>query len=198
MAKSKKPHLANCGQILVEALFHAQDREVQRQFQQRLATQSRRQQFAQLCGVHDEALLDHLIALDVPPEAVAALAAIPLVTVAWADWTVQEAERKAILQAAAAAGIAPDNGRYPVLEYWLTRRPKPELLEAWQHYITALCRQLSPEEVATLKHDLLSHARQVAEAAGGILGFGNRVSAQEQAVLERLEQAFAPTDNSDA
>lgn len=194
MAKSKKAQLANCGQILVEALFHAQDREVQRQFQERLASQNRREQLAQLCGVHDEALLDHLIALQVPPEAVAALAAIPLVTVAWADWTVQAAERKAILQAAEAAGIASDNGRYPVLEYWLTKRPKPELLEAWQHYIAALCRQLSSEEVATLKHDLLSHAQQVAEAAGGILGLGNKVSAQERAVLERLEQAFAQTE----
>ena len=190
MAKPKKPHLANCGRTLVEALFRAQDQEIMRQFKDRLETQNRRQQLAQLCGVHDEALLDHLIALDVQPEAVAAIAAIPLVVVAWADWTVQDAERQAIIQAAEASGVTSQDGRYPILEYWLSKRPKPELLEAWKHYIAALCRQLSREEVETLKHDLLDRARQVAKAAGGILGYGNKVSAQEQAVLQTLEQAF--------
>lgn len=190
MRKSKKSPLLARSETLVDALFHAQDREILRQFKERLETQNRRQQLAQLCGVHDETLLDHLMALDVQPEAVAAIAAIPLVLVAWADWTIQEAERKAIFQAAAAAGITSEDGRYPILDYWLSKRPQPELLDAWKHYVSALCRQLSPEEVATLKHDLLHSARQVAEAAGGILGYGNKVSAQEQAVLQTLEQAF--------
>ena len=145
---------------------------------------------AQICGIHDAALLDHLLSLNLEPEAVAGLAVIPLVVVAWADGSVQAPERQAILQAAQASGVAPKDGRYPVLEYWLTERPGPELCEAWKQYLAALCRQLSPEEIAELKHDLLDRARDVASAAGGLLGFGNKISAKEQAALEALEQAF--------
>jgi hypothetical protein len=42
-----------------------------------------------------------------------------------------------------------------------------------------------------LKQDLLGRARVVAEAAGGFLGLGTRISSAEQAVLTELEQAFA-------
>ena len=120
----------------------------------------------------------------------AAIAAIPLVVVAWADRTVQEAERKAIIEAAEASGIASQDGRYPILEYWLSKRPKPELLDAWKHYIAALCRQLSQAEIEQLKHDMLQRARQVAEAAGGFLGYGNKISANEQKVLQSLEEVI--------
>jgi len=187
---SKKPHLANYGRTLVEALFHEQDQELLRQFHKRAETLNRRQQLAKSCGVHDDTLLDHLVELDIEPEAVAAIGAVPLVVVAWADRVVQDAERKAILEAAQASGISSQDGRFPVLEYWLTKRPKPELLNAWKHYIAALCRQLSPEETAQLKQDLLGRARAVAEAAGGILGYGNKISDVEQKVLKTLEEAF--------
>lgn len=190
MSKSKKPQLSNYGQTLVDALFHEQDQELLRQFHERAEKSNRRQQLVHSCGVHDESLLDHLVELDIQPEAVAAIGAVPLVVVAWADRTVQEAERKAIIEAAAAAGISSQDGRYPILEHWLSKRPKPELLDAWKHYIAALCRQLSPEEIEHLKHDMLHRARQVAEAAGGILGYGNKISANEQKVLETLEEAF--------
>ncbi|MHB8862545.1 MAG: hypothetical protein ACYC6N_09085 [Pirellulaceae bacterium] len=190
MSKSIKPPLSNYGQTLIDALFHEQDQELARQFHERMEKRNRRQELAKLCGVEDEALLDHLVALDLQPEAVAALSAIPLVVVAWADHTVQEEERKAVIRAAEACGVSSQDGRYPVLEYWLNKRPKPELLDAWKHYIAALCRQLSPAEVEQLKHDMLQRARQVAEAAGGLLGYGNKISANEQKVLQSLEEAF--------
>ncbi len=190
MSKAKKPHLANYGQTLIEALFHEQDQELLRQFHKRVEKLNRRQQLAKSCGVEDDTLLDHLTELDIQPEAVAAIGAVPLVVVAWADRVVQDAERRAIIEAAQASGINSQDGRYPVLEYWLTKRPKPELLEAWKHYIAALCRQLTPEEVTQLKQDLLGRARKVAEAAGGILGFGNKISDAEAKVLRTLEEAF--------
>jgi hypothetical protein len=175
---------------LVDAVFHAQEQQLLDAFRQRLDESDRRAQLAQVCGIHDEALLDHLLRLNLEPEAVAALAMIPLVVVAWADRTVQAEERQAILHAAEAAGVPPKDGRYPVLEYWLTKRPGPELFEAWKQYLGALCRQLSPEEIGELRHDLLDRARNVAAAAGGLLGFGNKISAKEQAALQALEQAF--------
>ena len=174
----------------MDALFHERDQQLWEAFRERQVKKDRTMQFAAVLGMNDQSLLDHLVELDVQPEAIAAIAIIPLAVVAWADHAVQPQEREAILQAARASGVQPQDGRYPVLEYWLTRRPSPELLEAWKHYIRALCRQLNPQEIAELKHDLLDRARDVAEAAGGILGLGNKVSANERAALQELERGL--------
>ena len=183
-------HLSDYARTLIEALFHEQDQKLLRAFQDRMERMSRREQLARLCGVHDEVLLDHMIDLDMQPEAVAAIAVVPLVVVAWADRTIQAEEREAIIKAAAASGVSSQDGRYPVLEYWLSNRPGPELLQAWKLYIAAICKKLSAEEVEELKHDLLDRAHTVAEAAGGFLGLGNKISPQERAALATLEQAF--------
>jgi tellurite resistance protein len=139
--------------------------------------------------------LDRLIELKIDAETMAAMAVVPLVTVAWADGKVQDEERKAILAAAQSAGVKPQDGRYPMLEFWMNKRPGREMIEAWEHYIADVCKRLSPKEVEELKHDVLSLARTVAEAAGGFLGIG-RVSASETNVLGRLEKAFSRTSEN--
>ena len=76
------------------------------------------------------------------------------------------------------------------LEHWLEKRPDAKLLVLWKGYVTALVPTLTESAQKALKEDLLGRARAVATAAGGLLGFGNKVSASEQAVLEELEKAF--------
>ncbi len=183
-------YLSEYGRSLIDAIFHEQDQKLLKAFHDRLAESDRRKQLAVICGIDDEALLDHLIELDLPPEVVAALAVVPLVTVAWADGSVQEKERNAILEGARKSGISADNGRYPILEHWLNKRPGPEILDAWKLYIAALCKQLNPDEIAELKRDLLNSAQMIAEAAGGILGITSKVSASEREVMTSLQQAF--------
>ena len=175
---------------LLDVFFHEQDQHLLNAFRERLERTDRRTQLAQVSGIHDEAVLDRLIELNIGPDTLAAMAVVPLVCVAWADGKVQEAERQAVLAAAKTAGVPPQNGRYPLLEYWLNERPGAELLEAWEHYIQGLCQRLDEHEIGELKRDLLDRARDVAEAAGGIFGFGNKTSAAELAMLARLEQAF--------
>jgi hypothetical protein len=65
------------------------------------------------------------------------------------------------------------------------------LLAAWKAYVAGLSRTLDVHAKQALKQDLLGRARVVAEAAGGFLGLGKRISSAEQAVLTELEQAFA-------
>lgn len=175
---------------LLDVLFHEQDQHLLQAFRQRLERKDRRTQLTEVSGIHDEAVLDRLIALNIGPDTLTAMAVVPLICVAWADGRVQEAERQAILAAAEAAGVQPQNGRYPLLEYWLNKPPSDELLEAWEHYIQGLCLRLDEREVDELRRELLDRARGVAEAAGGLLGFGSKTSSAERAVLTRLEQAF--------
>ena len=181
---------------LLHVFFHEQDQQLLSAFRERLEKADRRTQLAEVSGIRDEAVLDHLIELKIGPDTLAAIAVVPLVCVAWADGEVQEAERTAVLAAAKAAGMHPQNSRYPLLEFWLTQRPGVEVLVAWEHYIRDLCQRLNEHEIGELRRDLLDRARGVATAAGGFLGFGTKISAVERAVLDRLEQAFGESDSA--
>ena len=175
---------------LVDAFFFEQDQQLLKVFHERMEKMDRRAQLAQVCGISDEAVLDRLIELDIGPEALAALEVVPLVFVAWTDGKVQAEEREAIVAAAAATGIQPQDARYPLLEHWLNRRPDAKMFEAWKHYVSGLCQRLEGPEIEKLKHDVMGVARKVAQAAGGFLGLGNNISAAERAVLSQVEQAF--------
>jgi hypothetical protein len=60
----------------------------------------------------------------------------------------------------------------------------------WREYVSALSATLTDDARQALKSELLGRARTVAEAAGGFMGMGQKVSAAEAAVLGELEQAF--------
>jgi len=77
---------------------------------------------------------------------------------------------------------------------WLSSPPPEKLLETWARYIKHLCRKIDPARRASLQQGLLANARRVADAVGGVLGFGDRISVQERAVLEKLAEAFAEID----
>lgn len=175
----------------LEDLFFAQEDAKLIAKQQELARLARTQQaLADVSGITNHEVLRKLVALEITPELLASLAVVPLIEVAWADGAVQDRERQAILQAAAGTGRGRGTVDYQLLEEWLSRPPQPSLLEAWLHYITGLCETLTEQERKSLEQDLLSRARQIAEAAGGILGLG-KVSAQEEAVLDRMAKAFS-------
>src|SRR5690606_28556710 len=102
------------------------------------------------------------------PETFAAMSLVPLVRVAWADRQVQQREREAILQAAAASGVEENSPAREMLDDWLETPPGEELMEAWKGYVRALVQNASAEDRQALKDSIVERARHVAEAAGGI------------------------------
>lgn len=175
---------------LIDAFFHEQDQKLLAQLRTRLERQTQKAQLAEIAGITDEAVLDRLVELNIGPETLAAMELVPLICVAWADRKMEASEKKAILAAADSIGVTTREELRELLDHWLNRRPGRELLDAWKHYITALCSQLSAEERQRLESFVLSHAERVAEASGGFLGFGKKVSPQERALLDELHQAF--------
>jgi CRP-like cAMP-binding protein len=127
--------------------------------------------------------------LGIDPDTLAALTLLPLVEVAWADGEMDDGEKRAVLTAATTAGIEPGSASYGMLELWLEEPPKPDLRAAWVDYIRAICSELSVEGRMRLQSVIIGMARNVAEAAGGFLGFGS-VSRSEERVLAELESAF--------
>ena len=170
--------------------FRKQDAALLKRLQETSDAKQRKEAFAAASGIKDEAVLDKLVAMNISADTLTALSLVPLVTVAWADGEIDDKERSAVLSGAAASGIRPSDVSYAMLEQWLRTRPPAELLSTWKAYIGALTPTLSPDARQSLKSSLISRARGVAEATGGFLGLGRKVSDAEANVLKDLERAF--------
>jgi hypothetical protein len=178
------------GRRLEDAFFLQQDQKLIAKLREMEKMKATVSALREVSGIHDEKVLVKLAELGVHPQTISALSLVPLVMTSWADGAVDEQERKAVMAAAGDCGMEPGCIEHDLLERWMERKPALELLEAWEHYIRALCGKLGPDHARRLKGDLLGQARSVAKASGGFLGLGNKVSAQEEAMLERLERAF--------
>ena len=97
---------------------------------------------------------------------------------------------QAILEAAADTGVRPGKTSYELLESWLGEKPDGRLLEVWGEYVVGIAGRLDESGRRALHDEIIGGAKRVAEAAGGILGFGNKISREEQAVIDELERAF--------
>ncbi len=186
----KKGGLGGRSSELEEKFFRQRDMELLKALREETATKERKKALSDASGIACDDLLDRLVELDLCSETAAAMSLIPLICVAWADGAIDAKERDAVLAAAEQQGLKADQPSGQMLQRWLDKRPDPKLLTAWKGYVATLSQSLDEPGTKTLKEEILGRARVVAEAAGGLLGFGNKVSTPEQAVLDELEQAF--------
>ncbi len=159
----------------LEAMRKKADREQQREL------------LRNIVKIQDDAFLDRLITMGIGPERAMVLRLIPLIFVAWADGNVDDAERKAILDAATEQGLASEQIARDALGDWLERKPDQELLEMWKSFMSKIWNRFTPDEQLQMRENLLASTRRVAEAAGGFLGLAS-ISAAERKVLDDLEQ----------
>jgi hypothetical protein len=176
---------------LEDSFFRERDAELLKRLRNQLNLECKRHELAIVSGIHDKKLLDRLINLELGPETVAALSLVPMVRVAWADGKLDKKERNAILDAAVGAGLDKADPSYHWLSSWLESRPDDELIGAWTGYVTALLATLGDEDRKALRNGLLQNARQVAAAAGSILGLTDPISDAEEAVLKELDAALS-------
>lgn len=136
-----------------------------------------------------DALHRELNFLGVDDTTVEVLALLPLIQVAWADGEVQEGERSTILEIARERYHLGEDGA-ALLEGWLSHPPSPAYLERGRRMLLALAHQrddfdLQPEHL----EDVVAFSKQVAQAAGGFLGFRS-VDASEAEALEDIATAL--------
>ena len=175
---------------LENSFFAVRDQQLLEQLRSDAKAESQLQQLADTSGIEDRQVLEELMAAGVATETMAALSLVPLVQVAWADGTMDDREKEAILAAAGEEGLGEQDPSYQLLEQWLSVNSSPALLDSWNEYVSTLVTTLSDTASENLKQTTLSRARRVAEAAGGFMGIGNKVSSEEQAILDRLEASF--------
>jgi hypothetical protein len=145
---------------------------------------------AEVSGIHDPGLLEECLALDVHVATFAALLLAPMLAVAWADGEIALEERHAILRVADRNGIHKGSAAYNLLKGWLQERFPPAIMRAWRSYVRGMLESLTPDSAEALRAEILKDATQVADAAGGFWGFGDRISAAEEAALSEVRTAL--------
>jgi hypothetical protein len=177
-------------QALEESFFAKENAKLLEKLKSDKDKKAAKEALSEISGIISDEVLEKLCEIGIEADTWAAVSIAPLVEVAWADGKIESAEREAVLSAAAANGIEKSSPSYLLLESWLSRRPDGRLLEVWGAFIVRLCSELSDDERDAIKDQLLGRARSIAEAAGGFLGLGSKVSAEEEVVLAELSKAF--------
>ena len=188
---AKHPHvLHDREKSLEEQFFARQSDELRTRLREKQERERMREELRRIAVIKREETIERMLELGITPATWAAISLIPLVEVAWANGRVDAKERRAVLAAAELNGVTPGSPGHQMLDGWLGHRPDGRLLQAWGEYMVELCAALKPGEKRALRDELLGRSRQVAEAAGGFLGLGNKISPEEQVVLDELAKVF--------
>jgi len=169
-----------------EAFFANQNKTLLQRLRETDAARQKKAALAAASGISDDNVLEKLVALNIGSDTLAALSLVPIVKMAWADGAIDDKERKAALSAAAEIGLSNDSVSRALFEQWIAQRPPVGLFHAWKEYIGALLATMDEDARRALKQDILNRARAIAEATGGFLGIGRKVSYQEEIVLQEL------------
>lgn len=141
-------------------------------------------------GVIDRQVLDELLAIEITPKTLVAFSLFPAVYVAWANGSIEQEEREAVLRAAHDQGLSEDCPAHQLLDSWLKRKPSTDLLAAWKGFIYAMRPTISAPAFNELRDAAMKRAYDIAEAAGGFLQLLS-ISAKEKAALAELDAVFS-------
>ena len=186
---SNRSAFASRERALEDSFFHNVDAGILRQMREQMQSEKNLDLLAEKSGIRDPELLQELLALGITAENLLVLWLVPLTQVAWADGGIDRAERKAVEAAMAEQGFGPDSVVYHVFEAWLDQPPSDNVIEAWREYSITLLQHTEAGHRERLKHELLERARDIAQAAGGVLNLGN-VSRVEEAVIRQIEDVI--------
>ena len=144
--------------------------------------------------IRDPDLLDRLIRLGIRPENAEAFRYLPIAEVAWGSGGVTERERLLALGPVFHTDLFCSSEAVSLFKSWLTSRPRPALMEAWEEYVALRLRTDVAAEEREFGQDLLQLATRVALASGGIFDQGD-ICAGERIVLDRISKAYGIDDS---
>ena len=173
---------------LEDEFFHRVDEKLREELRRSMEHDRSREALAAATGFNDTALLDELVDSGITATTLVALALVPAVMVAWADSEMAKEEREAIMEMAHKRGIEQDGLAYQILNGWLEQRPNRALLETWKHYAHAVRETLTESAWKQLADEVLEQANAVAQASGGVFGYG-KVSATEKNMIAKIREA---------
>ncbi len=172
-----------------EYFFHLEQRQM-KEMRKKAEREEETRRFMEASGIQDAELLRELADAGFDIEAFRLLLLVPLVQVAWSDGHVTSREMQLILKLASLKGFSLGGEPHARLADWLNNRPTDRFFQAGLRGVKAILKNQSPAETSAL---VVWYCTKVAEASGGLLGFGSRVSAEEEQVLTQLTAALEST-----
>lgn len=183
--------LAHRERALEDAFFQKEDQRLLLELRSRASQKARCEELATALGVEDSAIIEPLVKLGLRDENVTALMMAPLVALAWADQTLDNDERRMLLEAESVLGIEPDSGADHLLNAWLDEPPSKMLLDTWCAYVAELRQIISPSDYERLHGQIRKLAGEIATAIEKSFLRSGGPTRREREVLTRIEEAFA-------
>jgi hypothetical protein len=171
---------------LEEEYFRKKEQELIEQIRRRNAKQEERQELAEAVGVVDEEILATLEELGYTRDTVKLLHLVPLAQIAWASGSVTPREREMVLRLCEWRGVEKDSPAWEQLNKWLDERPSDDFFLKTLRIIRHLLDVQTAKEQVASRTDLISFCIRIANASGGFLGVGSKVSAEEQMALDKI------------
>jgi len=140
----------------------------------------------QTFGIRDQELVRELSDAGFDIHTFRVLYLVPLIQVAWSDGGVTPSERNKVLEIAGLHGVKAGSAAYERLRAWLSERPSHRFFQTCLLGIKAMLGDRPSSESQALRRDLVWYCTRIASASGGFLGFGSRVSQQEERMLTQL------------
>ncbi|HEX4340383.1 MAG TPA: TerB family tellurite resistance protein [Polyangiaceae bacterium] len=144
-----------------------------------------RKAIADTLGTAELTLLDRVEQLGFTGDSARVLDLLPLVHVAWADGKVDRAERATVMAVVELRGIPKDSDASLLVESLLEERPS----ESFMAESLAVVRELAAKQ-GNDGTKLVELCADVAEASGGLFGFGARVNDKERELIRKIADAF--------
>ena len=171
---------------LEEEYFRKKEQELLEQIRRRTALQVEREGLAEAAGIADEEILATLREMGYTRETVGLLHLVPLVQVAWASGSVTPRERELVLRLSEWRGVRKDSPAWEQLNSWLDERPSDDFFLKTLRVIRCLLDFQTVKDQVTGRTDLISFCIRIANASGGFLGVGSKISEGEQAALDQI------------
>ena len=137
-------------------------------------------------GIRDQQLVRELSDAGFDVDTFRVLYLVPLIQVAWSDGGVSPSERDKVLEIAGLHGIKAGSAAYERLRAWLSERPSHRFFETCLRGIKVMLGARPSVESQALRRVLVWYCTRIASASGGFLGFGSRISREEERMLTQL------------
>ena len=174
-----------------------EDKYFQKLEQERRETQRREQELEALRRTErdgiavtlstTEEVAQEALELGFSAETARVLPLTPLIQVAWADGSVSAAEERSVTELAEAQGITRGSPSHDFLHRLLLEQPSDLFFERVNRVIAHM---IASDPNTWVKKTLPELCHEVANASGGFFGFGNRISEEEETLINELTRRF--------
>ena len=163
----------------------------------RAALEAERRKIAEEMGIINQELIEMIQELGFTLETVRSLAVVPLVQLAWSKGHITNRERELIYEIARTRGITEGSPAETQIIKWLEHKPSEQFFEKSLILINIVNHTLPIEQQPINTDDLLTYCTRLAEASGGFLGLGQKISEEERQLIEHITKELI-RDHSEA